>query len=241
MPTIEGASPEQRAILEKILAGIPEPRIRALRISPEYDHEPERDEQGNPLIDWDPDTPLGDGLRLVNPEWPDHRTEWELGLVGVAFHRASAEAGLTPIVVASSQQGGSYFWGDDLAASAPPLDPAAEEARIQRAAGAVGATVEGVQFLHPGGTAVAVVLRVPEPHSFLRQELRPFLDASGHHDRSRLSSHLTVRDDQADPAYQLAPGMTATRRDLGCCAPGGFSRGLFAPPPPRCPVYDRAS
>jgi hypothetical protein len=238
MPTIDGASPEQQAILESILAGIPAPRIRALRVSPEYDHEPEPDEHGNPPADWDPDTPLGDGLRLVDPEWPDNRTEWELSLVGEAFHHASAEVGLTPIVVVSSQQGGTYLWGDELVLAPSPIDPATEEVRIQRAADAVGATVESVEFLHPSGTAIAVTVRVQEPHSFLRQELRVFLEASGHHDPGRLSSHLTVRDDQSDPAYELAPGRSSTRRDVLCCAPGGLSQPIDWQPP-ICPVYDR--
>jgi hypothetical protein len=238
MTTIEGASPEQRAILEAILDRIAAPRIRALRISPEYDHEPEPDEHGNPPSDWDPDKPRGDGLRLLDPEWPDHRTEWEFGLVGDAFYRISAEAGLTPIVVTSSQQGGRYFWGDDVEASGTPLDPVEEGARIQRAAAAAEAAVETMEFIRLGGTAVAVTLRVPESHSFLRWALGPFLEASGHHDRGRLSSHLTIRDEQADPAYQLAPGMSATRQDVMCCAPGGLSHPLEWQPP-SCPVYDR--
>jgi hypothetical protein len=90
---IEGTSPEQQTILEAILAGLPSARMRVLRVKPEYDLEPERDEHDNPPADLDPTRPLGDALWLVDPEWPDARTEWELELVGAAFNRASAEAG----------------------------------------------------------------------------------------------------------------------------------------------------
>lgn len=105
MPLIEGASPEQRAILEEILAGLSNTRMRELRVKQEYDLEPERDEHDNPQPDWDPTTPLDDALWLVDPPHPDLRAEWELELVGAAFHLASAKAGLTQVVAAFSQRG----------------------------------------------------------------------------------------------------------------------------------------
>jgi hypothetical protein len=133
-----------------------------------------------------------------------------------------------------SQQGGSPPRGAAVV-SRPPVDPAQEEARIRRAAFGSGADVERIEFVQLEGVAVAVRLRVPEPHTFLRERLREFVEASGHNDRSRLSSYLEIFDDDPRPAYASARGMTSARRDVLCCAP--IRRGaLFAPPPP-CPVY----
>ena len=241
MTAIEGASPQQRAILEQILGGLPSTKVRALRVAPEFDLEPEPDEHGTPPPGWDPTRPLGDALRLVDPVSPDLRTGWELELIGAAFHRASADAGLTPIVGAFSQQGGPYFWEGDSAPPAARPDRAAEEARIRAAAEEAGAVVERIEFLEPDGIAVAVTLRVPEAHQFLRKSLSSFTEASGHNDQARAGSYLEVRDGATEPVYQLGCSgsgcMSSSRRDVACCAPGGLSRPILDPGPPPCPAF----
>lgn len=243
MPRIEGASPEQRAILERILAGLPSTQMRVLRVKPEYDLEPERDEHDNPPPDWDPTAPLGDALRLVDPEWPDARTEWELELVGAAFHRASAQAGLTNVVAVLSQRGGPYFWGDDVRADATVASRDQEHARIESAAATTRAVLERIEFLEAGGLAVAVILTVSEPHSFLRQWLDAFVDLSGHLDHARAGSYVEVRDYHPDPVSVFAraiSGMSGHRADVTCCVAPGLSRPFEAPPPPPCPVFGQA-
>lgn len=243
LPRIEGASAEQREILEEILAGLPKTRMRELRVKPEYDLEPERDEHNNPPPDWDPTIPLGDALWLVEPPHPDLRTEWELEMVGAAFHRASAEAGLAPVVAALSQNGGPYFWAGDTSPNGALPSRDEENARIQEAAAATGALLDRVEFFEPGSLAVAVTLAVPEPHGFLRHGLAAFKHLSGQHDHTRAGSFLTLVDGTSDPVYQIACRgsgcASGARRDVECCAPRGLGRGLFDPGPPPCPFPSR--
>jgi hypothetical protein len=237
---IEGGSREQRAILYEILAGLPGTEMRVLRVAPEYDLEPEPDEHNNPPPDWDPTTPLGDALRLVDPARPDGRTEWELELLGAAFSYASARAGLTPVIGVFSQNGGIALTEGDLRRPDARLDREAEDARIRDAAAEAGAEVDSIEFLEVGGGAVAVTLRVTEPHGFLRRGLRTFIELSGHREASRTGSYFEVRDDQPRPVYQAGrgvSGMSGHRRDVACCAPSGISRGLLAPDRPSCPVF----
>ena len=146
-------------------------------------------------------------------------------------------AGLTRVVGVASEEGGHYFTAaDDPAPSRPPLDPAHEEIRVRGAAAASEADVERIEFLQVAGLAIAVTLRVRDPHTFLRCDLRRFVEESGHNDRSRLSSYVEIFDDAPRAAYASAPGMTTARRDVPCCAPI-HRASLFAAPPPPCPVY----
>ena len=238
MTQIAGASPQQRALLEEILGGLPGTRIRRLRVEPEYDLEPERDENDNPLGDWDPTTPLGDSLRLVEPEHPDLRTQWELEMVGAAFHRGSAESGLTRVVAVRSRNGGPYFWDGDGSAERSVLTREEEDARVQSAAATTGALLDRLEFLEPGGLAVAVTLAVPEPHGFLRHGLAAFNHLSGQHNGARDGSYLEVVDGTSEPVYQLgcrgSGCMSSSRADVACCAPGGLGRALEDPGPPPC-------
>jgi hypothetical protein len=168
MTEVTGASPEQREILQEILAGLPDTRISVLRVEPEYDLEPERDVNDNPPPDWDPTRSLGDALRLLEPEWPDLRTQWELELVGAAFHRLSRERKLPAVVAVHSAQSGTYFWdGDDEAPKQP--DPVEVDQRIQGAAATTGALLDRVEMLEADGLAVAVSLAVPEAHWLKRE------------------------------------------------------------------------
>lgn len=241
MIEIEGASPEQRAILEALLAGLPSTQMGRLRVEPEYDLEPERDEHDNPPADWDPTTPLGDALRLLDPPRPDVRSQWELELVGMAFHRASAKSGLTPVVAASSQNGGPYFW-EDTRSEGPTPDRRDVQGRIQAAAAATGALLDRVEFLQPGGLAVAVTLAVPEAHGFLRHGLTAFNQLSSEQG-GLAGTYLEVVDGSSEPVYVLACRdfgcMSSSRADVACCAPRGLGRGIMDPGPPPCPFPSR--
>lgn len=243
MTQIAGASPQQRALLEKILGGLPGTQIRRLRVEPEYDLEPERDADNNPPADWDPTTPLGDSLRLMEPAHPDLRTQWELEMVGAAFHRSSAKSGLTRIVAVSSQNGGPYFWDEDRSVERSGLTREEEDAQVQSAAATTGAVLDRVEFLEPEGLAVAVTLAVPEPHGFLRHGLAAFSHLSGEHDGARDGSNLEVVDGTSKAAYQRgcrdSGCASSSRADVACCAPRGFGRGIMDPGPPPCPFPSR--
>jgi hypothetical protein len=241
MTEVRGASPEQREILREILAGLPDTTISVLRVEPEYDLEPERDENDNPPPDWDPTRSLGDALRLLEPEWPDFRTQWELELVGAAFHRLSRERGLPAVVAVHSAQSGHYHWdGEDDAPK--KLDRKEVDWQIRSAASTTGALLDRVELLEPGGLAVAVSLAVPEAHGFLRHGLDAFVALSGLTDGALAGSFVRLEDGEPEPVVELygrrGMGAQRSRRDVQCCVSHGFG-GLTDPGPPPCPFPSR--
>jgi Domain of unknown function (DUF4287) len=240
---IEGASPEQEAILEEIFGGIPETRIQTLRVEQEYDLEPEPDEHGNPPADWDPTTPLGDALRLIVPEQPDLRTQWELELVGQAFHARSKAAGLPGVVAVHSFHSGHYFWGDEGRPDEPAPTRDELHGHVEVAAGTTGGLLDRIEFLEPARLAVAVTLAVPEAHAYLRHGLGAFAVLSRLTEHGLAGSFLEIADGEPEPVLQMFGrggfGAKSNRADVACCAPGGLSRPIVDPGPPPCPFPSR--
>jgi hypothetical protein len=246
MTRIEGASTDQHALLEELLAGIPNTQIAVLRVAPEYNLEPERDEDDKPLDpNWDPTTPLGDALVLVEPERPDFRTEWEFELVGAAFHRLSYERGLPQVVVVRSADVGTSFWHDESLRLEAQIREELEIA-VQAAASTTGALLDRVEFLEVDGLAAAVSVAVPEAHGYLRHGLEAFAQLSRLSDFGLAGAFVEVVDGDPQPVhvmFRARPGAgfgtSSSRSDVRCCAPGGLSRAIDDSGPPPCPFPSR--
>lgn len=240
--TIEGASPEQDALLRELLGELTlQPHRLAI-------------EPWDP-VDWDELASLGAergdrahaestgvALHLLEPTELSIRDEWELELLGTAFRDASARLGMPEVqCVGHANASASIRSFERLEASALTRDSVEE--RVRRASLLTAARVEDLALLAPEGLACAVVLAVAEPHGFLRYGLRAFVELSGHFDRFRRGSYLEIRDGGDQPAwitaYAQGHGMGLARDDVRCCDP--FDRGgaLLDPGPPPCPKLER--
>jgi hypothetical protein len=132
------------------------------------------------------------------------------------------------------------------------VDPATERAMLGAVRNTVkrsGAQIERLDLLRLPAPAWALVVRVDEPHAFLRHRLRALLDELDPIGRRASADYVEVRDDRQEAAFVHARMTSGTwgmagwsaRRDLKCCAPEprGFGGGIdMPPPPPPCPVFD---
>jgi hypothetical protein len=230
-PTIEGASPEQRQILLEILAGLASSEISGIFVSP---HTPVYEDDVAP-----PPRPFGDRVAVDFPS-KSLRPRWEATLLAEAFVARSRRVGLTKIAwLGLPREERSLEW---VGEPCEPLDAEALENLQQSIAAASGNTLERVHVLRPDAHALAVTLRIAEPHAFLRDRLHDFTMLAEHEWIPLLAGlYLEVRDAELDPAYVLARhgsgGMSSSRGNLECCAPRGFGRPEGAPPPPACPIF----
>src|SRR5437763_8432598 len=239
---IEGASPEQDALLRKLLGEL---TLQPHRLASEPWDPVGWDELASLGVERGDRAyaePTGVALYLLEPTELSMREEWELELLGSAFRDASARLGLPEVqCVGHANASASIRSVERLEEPAPTRDSAEEQ--VRRAALLTTAHVEELDLLQPDGLACAVVLAVAEPHGFLRYGLRAFVELSGHFDRSRRGSYLEIRDggDQASwiTAYAQGHGIGHVRDDLRCCDP--FDRGgaLLDPGPPPCPKLER--
>ena len=246
MPTttvaIEGASPEQDALLRELLGELTlQPRRLAIEPWDPVDWDELASlgiERGDPAHA----VPTGIALRLVEPTELSIRDEWELELLGNAFRDASARLGM-PEVQCLGHASASASIREFERPEEPAPAPDSVEERVRRAAALTAASVQELELLQPEGLACAVVLVVAEPHGFLRYGLRAFVELSGHFDRSRRGSYLEVRDGGPEPAwitaYAQGLGMGHARGDVTCCDPFYRGGGIEDPGPPPCPKLER--
>lgn len=177
MVEISAASAAQEAVLRDVLAGLPATAIEALAVEP-YDGLEFPREPGSPP--WTPtpterDALQGVALRLVAPGRDCTRAVWEVDLVAGAFRARSAATGPDKVLFVSNSSGGHGLGqaGCRPAESDEPIDLAALRA--------TAATVGEVERLDVGecdGPVVTLVLRVEEPHRFIRYHARPLFEAA---------------------------------------------------------------
>lgn len=174
MAEIDGATAEQPALLEELLAGMPSTRLEAFRIEP-----------WDPM-DWDKlaslgiasrdprfAEPTGVALVVTRPVDVGVRGECENELLALAFRDRSANAGLPSVLAAGHPHArGSLEWSQ----SKTPLrdgDPLRIEAALREAVDAADARVALFEILRVAGHALAATIEVDEPHSFVRYRLGP--------------------------------------------------------------------
>lgn len=224
---IEGASPEQEALLREILAELGSTGIGRIQL-----HRAD----GRPAI------------RIQRERHEDARAEWDSLLLAGVFRARAAKRRMPGISWMSLSYGEEdHYDGAHEPPSAMPVGGPSRgevEARIHEAAGLAGAWLAAYEIRDLDGCVPAVTLAVAEPHAFLRHGLGPYLKLVGHFDDLYPGSYIEVIDGEAEPVSvdfrAASSGGGPLRPDLECCYPfQGFSRGLFGPGPPPCPVRPR--
>jgi len=235
VPVIDGATPEQRRLLEEILDGLGSARIESVYL---YPHVPKFEDMHEP-----PPGDYGDAA-AIEIDVEDGRALWEAHLLANAFATRSKAAGLREIAwfALPNQQGTLVNAGKPIAALT--ADEVAEfQATVVDAAG--DASVEQLDVLRPQGHAFAFAVRVEEPHAFLRFRGWDVLRAVERWTPACDGVYAEIRDSEAEPALILGRhrrgGFQRSRNDVSCCIPG-LRRGLPGTPyvPPPCPVFGSA-
>jgi hypothetical protein len=235
--SIEGASPEQRDLLLEILAGLRSAAIARIELRP---HEPEPPEEG---LDPPAHPRRGEDI-VVDVEPYSIRASWEVDLLATTYRRRAREVKLGRVVWGELRWSGRTYSGTSLEGreARRPLKPQETEALQAAISTAAADELERMQVLKPDAHAVAVTLRVAEPHAFMRLRLQDFLRAAHDWNQRLAGFYLEVRDDQPGAVYMQgwvgSGGIASTRPDLECCAPPTLGMAIDAPPPPRCPVFD---
>jgi hypothetical protein len=181
------------------------------------------------------------------PRRPTVRRGWDAMMVGGGFSRRLLAAGRPAVVDTEAPEGG--FIAKPRVQREPdprPLPPVEEAALMSRVRGAVeasGAEIARLQLGRPYGPALALVLSVDDPASFLENDLGLLLRRLGLF-RPRLEGlYIGVLD--GDGRLVLEVGTWTrnpvsrywVRRDLEACSPVvHFSHLEGAPPPPPCPT-----
>jgi len=244
MAEIEGATPEQRALLEELLAEMPNTRLEALRLEP---WDPiDWDEMASLGIDrGDPRfaQPTGVALIATRPAEVDVRGEWEVELLGLAFRDRAANAGLPPVLCAGHRNGRFALQWTGSQTPIPVDDLPGVEAAFRRAVHAADARVASLEIFRVGGHALAATIEVDEPHSFLRYCARPFFGALAPVFEPLAGDYVEVRDREPDRVYVRAcygNGCSrGGREDLACCDPS-YRQMALGPPRPLCPILGAA-
>ena len=165
---IEGASPEQDALLRKLLGEL---TLQPHRLAIEPWDPVGWDELASLGVERGDRAyaePTGVALYLLEPTELSIREEWELELLGSAFRDASARLGLPEVqCVGHANASASIRSVERLEEPAPTPDSAEEQ--VRRAALLTTAHVEELDLLQPDGLACAVVLAVAEPHGHTRR------------------------------------------------------------------------
>src|SRR5919201_1190872 len=144
MVAVEGATAGQRALLQRLVAVMPNTRLEALRLEP-----------------------LDPGLALIatRPAELEVREEWETRLLGVAFRDRAAAAGLPPVLCAGHLQMRAPL---ESSVAKPPPDPKdlqQVEDGFRQAVDTADVRVASVEIFEVAGHALAARLEVDEPHS----------------------------------------------------------------------------
>jgi hypothetical protein len=244
MAEVEGATVEQRALLEELLAEMPSTRLEAFRIDP-WDPMDWDELASLGIARGDPRhaRPTGVALVVTRPVDVGVRGEWENELLGIAFRDRSASAGLPPVLAAGPRHArGPLEWSESKA-PLPALDLPPVEDGFRKAVDAADARVVALEILRVAGHALAATIEVDEPHSFVRYRFRPLLEALAPIVEPLTGYYLEVRDHEPEPVYVracFANGCTSgARSDLACCDPF-YRTGMMGPPQPVCPILGAA-
>ena len=210
---IHGASLRQRNVLGAIFDGLGSTRIESVVVRPFVPSFEDEDVQAP--------GPSGDEVAVVT-EPGDQRGRWEAELLAAAFAVRSRSARLEK--VAWFTCGDHHGTLEFVQAGSQPLQPQTI-GRLQSdlLAAADGAMLEALDILQPLGTAIAVAVRVAEPHAFLRSNSRGFLSCLEQW-RARCDGVFAeIRDGAPVPALTVGwfrhGGFGSVRGDVESSAP----------------------
>jgi hypothetical protein len=224
---IIGASPQQQVVLEKIVGGIPQNRLRRVEVR-------------SAPPDWKP-FPAGSVELSLTARAP--RSVWSLwqeDLVAGAFHDLSLAMQLPFVVAYSTANASSRLAGTDPhPPDVAPNEVRALKFRLRREVARGGAKTQAINVVHPYGFALSVTVRTRRPAHYLKYQLRTLLGVLPR--GSRLDGTLfAIQDPSGAPVYTLGSSSRAgsstswIRRDLAGCDPFWRSPGPSHRPP--CPA-----
>ena len=232
MAEVEGATAEQRALLEELLAEMPNTRLEAFRIEPWV-------ARGDPRHA----EPTGVALIATRPVHVDTRGEWEVQLLGLAFRGRAASRGLPPVLCAGHRDFRAALQWPGSKAPLPADELPRAESRFRQAVDAADARVASLEIFRVGGHALAATIEVDEPHSFVRYRWRPLLEALAPVFAPLAGDYVEVRDREPDRVYVRAcygnGCIRGGRADLACCDPS-FRQMSIGSPRPLCPILGAA-
>ncbi|MFN2466585.1 MAG: hypothetical protein ABR521_00415 [Gaiellaceae bacterium] len=251
MPTIEGATHEQHALLREILARIETTGIRLIRIGPRDNKD--WDELRSLGIEKPPNYAPPNYVEIVvtYSRSADPEMRWKAELLAHAFHAGSEQRGLPRVIWFSEPPEGSTLssWGgpeheeeaESHAAkllSEAELDEFVQAAR--RAAEASGAELERLEVRRPHDHALLLVLHTDDAHEFLQRRLAPLAEKLEVLTENTAGYYLELRDADGSAWYRArtitlhsSGGSGGPRQDLRCVDPF-FHGTLSVPEPPPC-------
>jgi hypothetical protein len=230
---VAGGRPRERAVLRRVVRGMPETTLRRIAISP-----------GEARGDG------GDGsavtITFTAVPGPSVRRQWEEWIVAGAFSRRLDAAGRPAEVDAVDPNGG--FTARPRLRGQPDPRPltrrreAAVVKAIRTAARRSGGDVLRLEVQRPYGTAIALSLVADDPASFLKQELRLLIQKLNAQRAVLEGIYLAMLDEHRRLAMEWGSwtrnpaGSYWVRRDLANCSPIEQSEPPGTEPPPPCPA-----
>jgi hypothetical protein len=230
---VEGGSAREKALLGSVVSGMEKTSLKQITISPVATRR---------------ETASGKAIALTFTTIPaaSIRMQWDQWILAGAFSRRLLAAGLPAEVDAQDDRGG--FTARPKVKGNPdprPLSGDQEAAIVESlrdAAKKANADVVALEVHRPYGAAVALSLAPADTVTFLKTQLRPFLQSLDAH-RSRLEGiYVAVLDEPRRLALEWGSwtrnpaGVYWVRRDLANCSPIRQSEPTGAKPPPACPA-----
>jgi len=178
---VVGGSPEQRALLAEILAGMGTPLLERVVV-----REPD------PI--WNYAEPGDVEVVVEDVKGSGVRGWWDAWVVALSFGDRSEELCLPRVVAGMVRGDGSLLVGPDEPPPRPPCRDASEEDASALAA-RHGAVLVRFERLTPGMLAYAVTVAAPHPAGFLEAELERFSEGVWSLATGCAGSYLEILDD----------------------------------------------
>jgi hypothetical protein len=218
---IEGASPEQAALLREILGGIGRTDVEKITVL-----KAEKDMAGP-----------ADAVQLIfDVPLEDRVANWHIELIARAFRERSRELGLPSLAFYSGGHGGAALTDEPRTPDHELTLAEARKvaARIREAAGRHGAKVRRLELIRPRRFAFVLELQVHDPAEFLVQGYNDVVQPLDERDiRGRYDGRSIEVVDGKGEFVLGSGGWFSVRRDLESCAP--VITGFDTSPPP-CPA-----
>lgn len=222
---ISGATPKQRAVLLKILAGIGPTSLETVEVikaAKAYRAPPDAVEVKIETARFG--SPRYDGLADLHAK-----------LVAEAFVYRSRQLGLPPVAWFSGGSGGQAMFNDpSLRPGAPGLtlvDARGIAERIRKGAERHNATVRRLELLRPRRLAFVVVLQTDDPTTFLSEGYDDTVEPlEGLRGRGHDGRFIEVLDGEGRFVMSSGAGFAVSGRFAGCF------RSPFRNSPPPCPT-----
>jgi hypothetical protein len=230
---VEGGSAREKSLLRSAVAGMEETSLKEITIGPAATR---RDTDGGKAI----------AITFETIEAATVRRQWDQWIVSGAFSRRLVAAGLPAEVDAQDDRGG--FSARPRLKGNPDPRPLAKKQEdaivkaLRNSAKKANAEVVTLEVHRPYGAAIALTLAPADTVSFLKTELRSFLQSLDAHRPKLEGIYVGVLDQERKLALEWGSwtrnpaGVYWVRRDLANCSPIRQSEPPGTKPPPACPT-----